>query len=332
MRSWIGRFRVPGSSFLLALALGAIASKLAELHLMPFLLVVILGPSFVVALVLMLQKLWNRLLQRIRSEIESAMGSLSASIRSSIDEVRQKVREELDSTDCRYQDLKELLSATVGSVAQVLVLKNDIEVLEKRREIILEAEGNKDHSVTTQVLTRHGQGPPIERFPVMIFTDCTGMQYADLGYQILSTDVAQYMNYERLIVDEGHLTRFIIHNRLKGPLRYGGAPVTFQHSTLSNLDDPSEDWVGVEAGGSTAFVSILIWFPDAQWVIESCEAYKGPPPSSLDLDKIRPQWGVAMRDGQDRTYIRWEKAGVTPNETYFVRWRARHPDYSGTPS
>lgn len=278
-----------GSGALITFVLSGVASLLARLPLLPCLLIIFLSPLVV--------------------------GGVTLGI--------TLLKEELDLINEKMEELGVLIK-TIGCIAHVLVAKQEIEVLEKRREIILDGEDGKDISITTQLLTRRRPGSPINRFPVMLSTDRMKVSFADLNYKILTPNTAELLDHERLIIDD-RLTRFIIHNQLKKALVYRGEPVEFAHRTVCDLDDPKEDWIGVEAGGTTALVSIDVWFPSDKWEVTFCQAYKGNPPLSQDVEDVPPTVGVGRKDGKDgkqRTYIKWQKAKPEPNQTYFIRWRA----------
>lgn len=211
---------------------------------------------------------------------------------------------------------------TIGAIGHVLALRSEVrEVLRERETIIDALPDGGDLTILHQIITRARPGGPIGRFPVIYGTDRLHLTFAELNYQVVTPETGEYVNHERLLIDN-RLVKFIIHNRLHKEITYEGEPVEFSFSTSANTIDPERDWAGIHAGGKTELVRIKIWFPSDKWRITWVEAYKGLPPSGNEICTPKPQVGEGTKDGVSRTYIHWERGNLTENEGYYVMWEA----------
>jgi hypothetical protein len=237
----------------------------------------------------------------------------------------RNLTEKLDGVATHLDEL-EISLKIFGMISHVLAWKSEIKFISRQRETVLDADGaGNDKTVITQVMTRRRPGPPIDMFPVMLSTDRKDVSFAELKYKIEAPGVGELVDHERLLIND-RLVRYIIYNRLLTPIVYEGQPVQFVHSTCANLDDPRSDWIGIEAGGDTMHLSIVVWFPSRNWVVDVVEVLRGPAPVSRTKDNSAAAVGVAERDGRLRTRIVWSKAMPAANETYFIKWRAHEID------
>ena len=310
--------RIPGFSLVLGVSGSIIGTVIARL---PFFeaLGIVLGSTIVLFLVgLAVEWLRSQFIAfRKRLEALEEIGDEQKRLERWMSTLAGQAKQHTDSITELDIMIKEL-----GVVSLIQQWKSEIRFISRIRETVLDAnhEG-RDKTVITQVLARRRPGPPIETFPVMISTDRKDVSFSELNYRIETPDVAEFLDYERHIVGE-RLVRFIILNKLLTPLTTDGGTVTFQHSTNANLDDPTDDWIGMEAGGDTQMIGIRVWFPTASWMVDYKEAFRGPLAVSKEVATPRPDSGVAEHEGRMRTYVSWSKSDLVPNMSYYIRWCA----------
>jgi|GEM_PF-1366225 len=310
--------RIPGFVALVGLCGSIVGSVIAQLPWY-FALAVVLGITLGLFLLgLAWRFLWG-LMSRLANVEEQANESHALA-----EKVADSCRDSSTKLDgvVAHLDELEISLKILGMISHVLAWKSEIRFISRHRETILDADGaGNDKTLITQVMTRRRPGPPIEMFPVMVSTDRRHVSFEDLKYRIESRGVAELVDYERLLIND-RLVRYIIYNRLLTPMVYEGQPVQFVHSTCANLDDPTSDWVGIEAGGDTQLLGIVVWFPSINWVVDSVEVLRGPAPISRTRDTTQAAVGAGEHTGRLRTRITWSKLMPIANETYFIRWRA----------
>jgi len=209
-----------------------------------------------------------------------------------------------------------------------LLMKENIEVISKHREIVIDVDGEgRDLGITSQEITVIEGAAPVDKFPVIITTDVLETTFEDLRYRVGPTATHTPGAYSRQILerDGRKLLQFAIQNDLNEPLHHGQV-IKFWHQTCAKLLDPRADWVGIEGGGIAIRISTKIWFPDDSWQVTKVCAYKGvpgddekaPDPNLAKVDK-----GKYENEDRFRTYIEWGRASPEPNQRYFVEWQAQ---------
>jgi hypothetical protein len=212
--------------------------------------------------------------------------------------------------------------ASIGAVAHVLVLRREFRELVRERETVInKLPGEVDETTIHQILMRATPGAEIRMLPIIYSTDHLDLEFTDINYEILTPNVGEYVNHERLLIDN-RLLKFIVHNHLYVPVTYDGKPVEFSYRVAAKTLKPEGDWAGIHAGGKTDFIKIRIWFPNDRWHILAAEAFEGAPPMSSTSTTPQPTCGVDTKDGVGRTYIHWEKGNLREQQGYFVMWKA----------
>jgi len=232
---------------------------------------------------------------------------------------RSRTIRELTMKVRRFEE--ELVDARNDYTQSRMAKKQDIAAIEKRREVEINVDGEKDTSRTIQLLKRKTPGPPITDFPVILHTDRQHLDFKDLGYRITPPSAGHLHEWERVIF--GKMVIFVLHNKLRVPITHEQTTM-FTHETFCDLDSPAGDWIGVETSGAPTLIAISILFPQG-WSVQTAFAYKGAPPDSKDIVETVPR--IEQRAGAPnsavlRDRIVWEERDPEPNTTYFVKWTA----------